>query len=589
MMTSTSKNTNAIVCSFYTGDQYYKTCADKLKNNLEKIGLDYELTEIVKNTGESWADICRRKVGFIAGVCEKYPDKKVFWVDVDCELFSIPEFILNSTADIIGFQRGFSSPIKIGYSVKGRFWEPSFWGINTSTQAREMIRRAADLEKKSSIEATDDYFFEEAWRSTSDNLTFQIIPSNCAIEKGFPNVQGHQVFFKFGSSGNVDGNIRKVAQHKPLKQGIRANIKRDLLSIAQRIESILPQKFSKKVRKRLDELGITGFLTSKKHFSTSSKLAKKLLITTKSGNVDKSEVFTRRLNDSLPSDDLIQSTIKVSSSFLAYSSKPSKEVLRMAWWQFPYPGNYGDWLTPFIFNHYSDSKILYRNPTSKSFSKHIISIGSIGRFIKSNSIVVGTGISSLDYELNKLADYVSVRGPITGELVARSGGPKIKNFGDPAIVLSRILPINKVKHNGRTLLVRHFAHLQIPIKLEDNVDEISILISSPQDIVAFINKLNEYEKVITSSLHVMITCHSYGIPCALVTFEGFQEKISGTGLKYSDYCLGADLAIVEPSLVGFDLKMSEIDKILHTNRVSSVKQIEVENAINESLLRYKVK
>jgi hypothetical protein len=84
----------------------------------------------------------------------------------------------------------------------------------------------------------------------------------------------------------------------------------------------------------------------------------------------------------------------------------------------------------------------------------------------------------------------------------------------------------------------------------------------------------------------VITCNSYGIPCALITFEGFEEKISGTGLKYSDYCLGADLPIVEPSLVSFDLKMSEINKFLHTNQISSVKQIEVENAIQESLLRY---
>ena len=362
-----------------------------------------------------------------------------------------------------------------------------------------------------------------------------------------------------------------------------------MLSIAQRIEKLLPKNFSKRARKRFDELGITGFLTSKKHFSTSSKLAKKLLKSTKSGDVSKSEVFAKKLDNSLPYDDLIQSTLKVSSSFLAYSSKPSKEILRMAWWQFPYPGNYGDWLTPFIFNHYSDSKILYKNPTSKNQRKHIISTGSIGRFIKSNSIVVGTGVSSLDYELNKSADYVSVRGPITAELVTKTGGPRINKFGDPAIVLSRILPINRAKNNGRILLVRHFAHLQIPIKLEDNMDQLSILISSPQDIIAFIYRLNEYEKVITSSLHVMITCHSYGIPCALITFEGFEDKISGSGLKYSDYCLGADLPIVEPSLVSFDLKMSEIDKIIHAHQISIVKQIEVESAIQESLLRYKGK
>jgi hypothetical protein len=587
MKADANKSTNTVICSFYTSDQYYKTCADKLRKNLEKIGLDYELSEIVKNEGEAWIDICRKKVGFIADICKKYPDKKVFWIDVDCELFSMPEFILNSTADIIGFQRGFGSPINIGYLVKGRFWEPSFWGINTSIQAREMIIRAANLEKKSTIRATDDYFFEEAWRSTYDNLTFQIIPSNCAINKGSQNAHGHQVFFKFGSSGSVDGNFRKVAQHKPLKQGIRNNIKKNLLSISQRIEKLLPKKFSKRVRKRFDELGITGFLTNKKHFSSSNKLEKKLLKSAKSGDVSKSEVFARKLDDSLPYDNLIQSTIKVSSSFLTYSSKPSKETLRMSWWQFPFPGNYGDWLSPFIFNQYTDSKILYKNPTSRSQSKHIISIGSIGRFIKSNSIVVGTGVSSFDYDLNKSADYVSVRGPITAELVTKIGGPRINKFGDPAIVLSRILPISRAKNNGRILLVRHFAHLQIPIKLENNMDELSILISSPQDIIAFIYSLNEYEKVITSSLHVMITCHSYGIPCALITFEGFEDKISGSGLKYSDYCLGADLPVVEPSLVSFDLKMSDIDKIIHTNQISIVKQNEVENAIQESLLRYK--
>jgi len=67
--------TNAIVCSFYTGDDYYKSHADRLKANLESLGIPYELREIAKKPGDDWADICRKKVGFIAEV----PTAKENW------------------------------------------------------------------------------------------------------------------------------------------------------------------------------------------------------------------------------------------------------------------------------------------------------------------------------------------------------------------------------------------------------------------------------------------------------------------------------------------------------------------------------
>ena len=108
---------DAIVCSFFTSDDYYKSHGSRLRANLEELGIEVDLREITKKEGEDWAAICRKKVGFIAEVCAANPDKKVFWIDVDCELFSIPDFILNSTADIIGFQRGFSNPTKIGYEI----------------------------------------------------------------------------------------------------------------------------------------------------------------------------------------------------------------------------------------------------------------------------------------------------------------------------------------------------------------------------------------------------------------------------------------------------------------------------------------
>ena len=149
----------AIFCSFYSDDDYYRNHGIELKQNLDSLGLDFFIEEIEKGTNENWIDICRRKVPFLHKVCQSNPDKRVFWIDVDCRLLGVPEFILESTADIIGFQRGFSSTTKIGYNMRSRFWEPCFWGVGTSPSARKMINDAHQLESTLDVLATDDYFF----------------------------------------------------------------------------------------------------------------------------------------------------------------------------------------------------------------------------------------------------------------------------------------------------------------------------------------------------------------------------------------------------------------------------------------------
>ena len=52
---------NAIICSFFTGDEYYKSHALRLQANLEELGIAYELRQISKRKDEDWADICRKK------------------------------------------------------------------------------------------------------------------------------------------------------------------------------------------------------------------------------------------------------------------------------------------------------------------------------------------------------------------------------------------------------------------------------------------------------------------------------------------------------------------------------------------------
>lgn len=576
---------NAIVCSFFTGDDYYRNHATRLQANLEELGIDFELREISKREGEDWAAICRKKVGFIAEVCASNPEKKVFWIDVDCELFGIPDFVLNSTADIVGFQRGFSTPVKIGYENRGRFWEPCFWGINTSSQARTMVKAAADFEARATVRATDDFFFEEAWRAVSPNMTFQIIPSNCAVDKGAGTLESHEVFFRFGSSGQVANFKNKVEQHKGNTVKNKPNFKNRVLEFAKLIEEKLPEKISIRLRLLVDASGVTGFLTGKKHNNLSNQTIKELIFAAKLGDTTKYNeslaVFRRKVLPNRYED----AAIKVAASFLAYSTKPSKDEVILSWWENPFPGNYGDWLTPFIFTHYTKSRITFQGLTTRAPKKHLVSLGSIGRFIKSNSVVIGTGVSSFKHALNPKANYVSLRGPHTAELLLQSGGPRIENFGDPAVVLSRILPLTRHETNGRIALVRHHTHLQAPIKLPNNFDELSVQISHPSDVVEFIEKLNTYDSVVTSAMHVLITCQSYGIPCALVVFKGFEDYIHGDGIKYIDYALGAGVEVISPTPINPKLDMKEIEPITHQIRVSELKISEVEMSIKEGLRR----
>jgi len=577
---------NAIVCSFYTDDEYYRSHGTRLRENLEELGMSYDLREIAKQPGEDWATICRKKVGFIDEVCDANPGKKVFWIDVDCELFSVPDFILNSTADIIGFQRGFSNPLKIGYERRGRFWEPCFWGINTTPQARKMVKDAAEFEQLAEVRATDDFFFEEAWRANAKNMTFQIIPSNCAVDKGIAALEGKEVFFRFGSSGQVGNFKNKVQQHKGYSPKKSIHLKLRALRVAKYIEAHLPESISLKLRLLVDASGVTGFLTGKTKSNPIDRSMNEILIAGKKGDLEKYQELLGQFNSSHLPNSYERSALNAASSYLAYAAKSSKEKIAISWWEKPFPGNFGDWLTPFIFSHYTGKKLIFQGLTVRSSNKHIVGLGSVGRFIKSKSVVVGTGVSSTEHALNKYADYISVRGPHTAALLQKSGGPDVKSFGDPAIVLSRILPITKGPTNGRIALVRHHTHLQVPIKLPGNFDELSVKLSHPDEIVSFIKKLHQYESVVTSAMHVMITCQSYGIPCALVVFKGFEEYVHGSGIKYSDYSLGAGLPEINPVVINPKFDMNEIRPLIQIIKVSEGKIDEVESAIKLGLSRF---
>jgi hypothetical protein len=577
-----ASNLNVVVCSFYTADDYYRAHGERLAKNLEKLGVEYVLREIEKTDGEDWADICRKKVPFLAEVCAANPDKKVFWMDVDCMILELPEYIFNSSADIVGFQRGYSSPLTIGYERRSRFWEPSFWGVNTSVLARKMIQEAAELEKVSTIKATDDYFMEEAWKANCDNMTFQIIPSNAVVGMGTTSDASRNAFFKFGASGNVAEFKGKVEQHTANNSGLR----KKTLNLAKKLESNLPPKLSNRIRLLADTLGITGKLTavtSNPEFQKRKKISDDLQLAAQAGQVEKFNQMKKSFEEKYLLTQAEVNSVTASKSFLYYASKPSTSAINLAWWAKPFPGNFGDWLSPLIVSHYTDKKVIFQSPVRLAMKEHMIGLGSIGRFIKPNSVVVGTGISTDELTLTKSAKYVSVRGPVTARVVKESGGPTVDSFGDPGVLISRIFPVERAKTNGRVALVRHFTHKPIPLAIDPNMDELDIFMSHPDDIKTLVEALNKYDRVVTSAMHIFITCQSYGIPCALITFVGFEDSVHGNGIKYGDYAQGAGLDSISPIAVSLDFQKVDFESLTTSHKISDSKLDEVEAAIIKGL------
>jgi len=576
-----------IVCSFFTPDEYYANHARELKAQLDELGLSHELLQVEKGAGEDWADVTRKKIGFIKDVCDRNPDKMVFWIDVDCRITHLPEYIENSSADLIGFQRSFGAPMQMGYHNRTRFWEPSFWGVNATKQGRKLIDDAYTLEQRAEIKATDDYFLEEAWRANSRLLTFQMIPTTAIMrDRGISEPGQHPAFFTFGSSGNVADFKDKVVQHGAKK---KLGLRRTALLRAKKIEQALPDSIKNPLRALADGSGVTGLLTQGRETHVDPAKATsigKMLNAAMYGNPLEMQEARIDFEKKFLASNQDQATIDVSETLIQYSGKDSTHSIPLLWWAKPFPGNFGDWLSPLMVSHCTESKVIFQQPTKPTGKKNLVAIGSIGRFIKPNSVVVGTGISSQEIQLARKADYISVRGPLTAETLLKSRGPSVESFGDPGLALSEVIPLKRGKTNGKIAFIRHFSHLAIPVKLPENFDELSVLVSHPEAISAFLKNLIGYDSVVTSAMHIMIACQSYGIPCALVTFEGFQENVHGTGIKYQDYALGAGVEVTNPELIGLDLRKIDFDQITKDISVSRAKKLEVVEALKTATARF---
>lgn len=191
----------------------------------------------------------------------------------------------------------------------------------------------------------------------------------------------------------------------------------------------------------------------------------------------------------------------------------------------PFVKNFGDLLSPLIISLLSGQNI--RHTTS---SNKLLALGSIFFALSDKDIVWGSGFLNAKHIQYALAcqdvNYLAVRGPETRQLLMRHNISCPEIYGDPAILLPRLIA-NDIKKKYTIGIVPHFSQYQYFKK---------IIKSGDVNVIDVENTLSEVmrnilscEIILSTSLHGIIVAEAYKIPALLITLERHDL------FKFEDY------------------------------------------------------
>lgn len=265
-----------------------------------------------------------------------------------------------------------------------------------------------------------------------------------------------------------------------------------------------------------------------------------------------------------PNISTSESEMRWARAFDFYRSRENEKIaLHLVWADGPIPGNFGDWLSPYIISSLSGRAIKWCGECENFGSVHYIGIGSIITSANKYSRVLGAGITSASDKVDVSADFCSVRGPYTAKRILELGGSIVNNYGDLGFIMDRVYQPKKERANNGVIIVRHINDANKKIILPEGYREISICAAHPSQIEEFIDQLHTARIVYTSAMHCFIVCQSYGIPCILfqVRLGSKESMVPGDGVKYLDAMAGADLPEIPPFVLKSYQQIVELENL----------------------------
>ena len=196
--------------------------------------------------------------------------------------------------------------------------------------------------------------------------------------------------------------------------------------------------------------------------------------------------------------------------------------------------NFGD-----AMSHYIAGKISGKQPVlvdrDDECHKYMVTGSILNNDVK-NATVWGCGVAWSNDIIPNKTKILAVRGKLTGELCRRQGVPFDEVYGDPAILMPRIYNPHLIK-TYKLGIIPHYVDLKIvydKLGLSDfELKNLGIKIINPlDDVETVVNNILQCDKILSSTLHGLITSHAYEIPAL---WTKFSNDIGGDDFKYLDY------------------------------------------------------
>lgn len=236
--------------------------------------------------------------------------------------------------------------------------------------------------------------------------------------------------------------------------------------------------------------------------------------------------------------------------------------LKLNWAPF---GNFGDALNPYIL-HKLNIPFTFAHHTVEHKVCMIGSILSIGS--RNNSIMWGNGFMHRSENVKDGTILRAVRGPKSLErCVAKGYNANDIALGDPALLLPRIYNPT-VEKRYKLGIIPHIMDYDIYLNYyKENISKFNdTLLIDPnimcRGVEAFINKVLQCEKIVSTCLHGLICADSYGIPSI---WSEVSNRLAGDGIKFEDYygSIGIQnidkIGFVENENINIDTKELNID------------------------------
>jgi pyruvyltransferase len=194
-----------------------------------------------------------------------------------------------------------------------------------------------------------------------------------------------------------------------------------------------------------------------------------------------------------------------------------------AYWH-PTTQNFGDTLTPAILRHLG-----YRpERADRNERGKVVAVGSIMNVLRGGDVVWGAGVQIDTRHVARTATFLAVRGPITRSCIDGARVPQV--YGDPALLLPEIYdpPISPSRTLG---VMPHYMDAGAARRRYPD----ALIIDVKGGWRRVIRQVRACERIITTSLHGVIVCDAYDIPC--VWEPSYSGRIVSKNLKFQDHFL----------------------------------------------------